>query len=55
MDKPTIIPLTIPLVTRNQILYSETLFEHGDEVFIQHHCEQYSLRRTSNDRLIFTK
>ena len=52
MDKPSIIPLTVPVtkgnkhrlnvVTRNPILYSEALFEHGDEVLIQHHGEQYS-------------
>ena len=65
MDKPSVVSLTVPVternkhkltvVTRKQILYSEALFEHGEEVLIQHHDEQYSLRRTSNDKLILTK
>ena len=65
MDKPSVVSLTVPVtegnkhkltvVTRKQILYSEALFKHGEEVLIQHHDEQYSLRRTSNDKLILTK
>ena len=65
MDKPSVVSLTVPVtkgnkhkltvITRKQILYSDTLFEHGEEVLIQHHDEQYSLRRTSNDKLILTK
>ena len=65
MDKLCIVSLTVPVtkgnkhkltvVTRKQILYSEALFEHGEEVLIQHHDVQYSLRRTSNDKLILTK
>jgi hemin uptake protein HemP len=65
MDKLCIVSLTVPVikrekhklsvVTRNPILYSEALFEHGEEVLIQHHDEQYSLCRTSNDKLILTK
>jgi hemin uptake protein HemP len=64
-SKSNIISLTVPVTkrdehkltvkTRNQILYSDTLFENGEEVLIQHHDEQYSLRRTSNDKLILTK
>jgi hemin uptake protein HemP len=64
-SKSNIISLTVPVTkrdehkltvkTRNQILYSDTLFENGEEVLIQHHDEQYSLRRTCNDKLILTK
>jgi len=36
-------------------IYSETLFSHGDEVFIQHRGEQYRLRRTRSGKLILTK
>lgn len=49
MDKPSIISLAVPVtkrnkhrltvVTRSPILHSEALFEHGDEVLIQHHDE----------------
>ena len=39
----------------NQRLYSDALFSHGDEVFIQHRGEQYRLRRTRNGKLILTK
>jgi hemin uptake protein HemP len=65
MDKPSVVSLTVPVTKRNKhrltavtcnpILHSEALFEHGEEVLIQHHDEQYSLRRTSNDKLILTK
>jgi hemin uptake protein HemP len=65
MDKSNIISLIVPVPkrdepklegrTRKTILYSDTLFENGEEVLIQHHDEQYSLRRTSNDKLILTK
>jgi len=34
---------------------SNSLFTHGDVVYIQHHGECYLLRRTSNDKLILTK
>ena len=40
---------------RNRRLYSDSLFSHGDEVFIQHQGEQYRLRRTRNGKLILTK
>jgi hemin uptake protein HemP len=36
-------------------IYSDTLFSHGNEVFIQHQGEQYRLRRTRNGKLILTK
>ena len=36
-------------------IYSDSLFSHGDEVFIQHQGEQYRLRRTRNGKLILTK
>ena len=65
MDKQSTTSLIVPVikrnkhrltvVTRKQILYSKALFEHGDEVLIEHHGEQYSLRLTSNDKLILTK
>ncbi|MCH6584482.1 MAG: hemin uptake protein HemP [Nitrosomonadaceae bacterium] len=40
---------------RSKPIYSDTLFSHGDEVFIQHQGEQYRLRRTRNGKLILTK
>lgn len=40
---------------RGKPIYSDTLFSHGDEVFIQHHGAQYRLRRTRNGKLILTK
>jgi len=40
---------------RSKPIYSDTLFSHGDEVFIQHRGEQYRLRRTRNGKLILTK
>ena len=36
-------------------IYSDSLFSHGDEVFIQHRGEQYLLRRTRSGKLILTK
>ena len=36
-------------------LHSDALFVLWDEVLIQHHDEQYSLRRTINYKLILTK
>lgn len=39
----------------NRRIYSDSLFTHGDEVFIQHQGEQYRLRRTRNGKLILTK
>ena len=49
-DKPT-----FAMLDRNRRIYSDTLFSHGDEVFIQHQGEQYRLRRTRNGKLILTK
>jgi hemin uptake protein HemP len=49
-DKPKIVMLDRP-----RRIYSDTLFSHGDEVFIQHQGEQYRLRRTRNGKLILTK
>ncbi|MDN5752371.1 MAG: hemin uptake protein HemP [Nitrosospira sp.] len=43
------------MLEQNERIYSDTLFRHGDEVFIQHHGEQYRLRRTRNGKLILTK
>ncbi len=43
------------MLDRNKRIYSDTLFSHGDEVFIQHQGEQYRLRRTRNGKLILTK
>jgi len=40
---------------KNRRLYSDSLFSHGDEVFIQHQGEDYRLRRTRNGKLILTK
>ena len=40
---------------QNRRIYSDSLFSHGDEVFIQHQGEQYRLRRTRNGKLILTK
>ena len=61
MDKSTTLPETIidsqkvVMLDRNRRLYSDSLFSHGDEVFIQHQGEQYRLRRTRNGKLILTK
>ena len=43
------------MLDRNRRIYSDSLFSHGDEVFIQHQGEQYRLRRTRNGKLILTK
>jgi hemin uptake protein HemP len=45
----------VVMLDRNKRLYSDSLFSHGDEVFIQHQGEQYRLRRTRNGKLILTK
>ncbi len=39
----------------NRPICSDTLFRHGDVVFIQHQGEQYRLRRTRQGKLILTK
>ena len=39
----------------DKAIYSDTLFATGNEVLIQHHGEQYRLRRTRNGKLILTK
>ena len=43
------------MLEQNKRIYSDTLFLHGDEVFIQHHGAEYRLRRTRNGKLILTK
>jgi hemin uptake protein HemP len=61
MDKLNTIPETtlekqnVVMLDRNRRIYSDSLFSHGDEVFIQHQGEQYRLRRTRNGKLILTK
>ena len=45
----------VVMLDRNKRIYSDSLFSHGDEVFIQHQGEQYRLRRTRNGKLILTK
>lgn len=63
MNKPQLIPESIldenteQFVIPNQSkpIYSDALFSHGDEVFINHRGEQYRLRRTRNGKLILTK
>lgn len=37
------------------LICSDALFASGNEVLIQHHGEQYRLRRTRNGKLILTK
>ena len=61
MDKSVAVPAAdvgkrnfVPM-EENIRLYSDALFSHGDEVFIQHQGEQYRLRRTRNGKLILTK
>jgi hemin uptake protein HemP len=45
-----------PLIAdQNVVLNSDNLFTHHEVVFIMHHGERYSLRRTRNDKLILTK
>ena len=39
----------------NKIIDTDTLFENGNVVLIQHQGEQYRLRRTRNGKLILTK
>ena len=63
MNKPRLAPEAIVdkdkgqfiISDRSDLIYSDTLFSHGDEVFIQHRGEQYRLRRTRNGKLILTK
>lgn len=64
MDKVLAVPETqvdkqnvqhVAMLDRSRRIYSDTLFAHGDEVFIQHRGEQYRLRRTRNGKLILTK
>ena len=63
MNKPGLAPETIvekekdrfDLSDQSKFIYSDTLFSHGDEVFIQHRGEQYRLRRTRSGKLILTK
>jgi hemin uptake protein HemP len=61
MDKLLTIPEAtvdkqkVVMLDRNRRIYSDSLFSHGDEVFIQHQGEQYRLRRTRNGKLILTK
>ena len=61
MDKTFTAPVTqtdkqtFAMLDRSRRIYSDTLFSHGDEVFIQHQGEQYRLRRTRNGKLILTK
>jgi hemin uptake protein HemP len=43
------------VLDKNRRLYSDSLFSHGDEVFIHHQGEEYRLRRTRNGKLILTK
>lgn len=40
---------------QNVVLSSDALFTHHEVVFIMHHGERYSLRRTRNNKLILTK
>jgi hemin uptake protein HemP len=61
MDKLLTIPEAtvdkqkVVMLDRDRRIYSDSLFSHGDEVFIQHQGEQYRLRRTRNGKLILTK
>jgi len=63
MNKPELAPEAIvdkekdyfDLSDQNKPIYSDALFSHGDEVFIQHRGEQYRLRRTRSGKLILTK
>ncbi len=40
---------------QSSVLNSDALFTNNEVVFIMHHGERYSLRRTRNDKLILTK
>ncbi|SCY21383.1 Hemin uptake protein HemP [Nitrosospira sp. Nl5] len=61
MDKSSVVPeadvnqRNFAMLEQNKRIYSDALFLHGDEVFIQHRGEQYRLRRTRNGKLILTK
>ena len=61
MDKSSAIPEAgvnkrdFVMLKQNKRIYSNTLFLHGDEVFIQHHGTEYRLRHTRNGKLILTK
>lgn len=61
MEKSAVVPevdvnkRNFVMLEQNERIYSDTLFQHGDEVFIQHQGEQYRLRRTRNGKLILTK
>ena len=63
LNKPSLVPEAVVekdedhfvMSNRSKPIYSDTLFSHGDEVFIQHQGEQYRLRRTRNGKLILTK
>ena len=63
MNKPGLAPEAIvekeknyfDLSDQSKPIYSDALFSHGDEVFIQHRGEQYRLRRTRSGKLILTK
>lgn len=63
MNKPGLAPEVIvekkkghfDLSDQSKPIYSDALFSHGDEVFIQHRGEQYRLRRTRSGKLILTK
>jgi hemin uptake protein HemP len=63
MNKPGLAPEAIVekkkdhfgLSDQSKPIYSDALFLHGDEVFIQHRGEQYRLRRTRSGKLILTK
>jgi len=46
----------LPLLhAHNETLDSDTLFLNNEVVFIMHHGDCYSLRRTRNNKLILTK
>ncbi len=46
----------LPLASdQSSVLDSDVLFTNNEVVFILHHGERYSLRRTRNDKLILTK
>ena len=63
MHNPRLAPETIvekkkgrfDISDQSKRIYSDALFSHGDEVFIQHRGEQYRLRRTRSGKLILTK
>ena len=55
IPEPNVDKQNFVMADRNRRIYSDCLFSHGDEVFIQHQGEQYRLRRTRNGKLILTK